>query len=124
MPDHDRFGSLSSGAYNSPDRITGSDPDNFTETAQAPAPANTIINRNEPTRVYTPHDADNNDLAQHSFADSDHVDPAASQPNKWVHGRDPYKHLGMPGEDYLDNSNSPTTSTENAPTSDGGPATL
>lgn len=125
MPDHDRFGSLSGGAYRKPGTVTGSNPDNFTETDPAPYLGGTGVNNNKLTDAYNPTDADGTDLVQTSFnAETDHVDPAPHAPNFWRFGRDPYKHLGMPGEAYLDNSAGPTNSDLEAASADGGPAVL
>lgn len=118
----DRFGSVSAGAYRKPDTVTSSDPSGFTETAPTDPGANTEINKHELTTVYDPHSAANVNLTQKDEFSEHDAPPHAA--NKWVHGHDPYKHLGMPGQTYLDNSTSVETSDTEAPVSDGGPATL
>jgi hypothetical protein len=117
----DVFGSNSAGAYHAPGTVTGSNPNNFTQTPKPPFLGGTGVNHNQLTDVYNPSDAYGNDLTADSFS---HHAALPHQPNKAVYGRDVYKHLGMPGEAYLDNSTGTQTSDTQAPPVSGGPATL
>jgi hypothetical protein len=119
MPDHDRFGSLSGGAYRKPGTVTGSNPDNFTETPPTDYGANTVVNNHQLTEVYDPHSAANVNLAQKEDFSSEAAPPRAK--HYWVYRRDPYAHQGMPTEKYLANSG---VDHKADPTVDGGPATL
>lgn len=113
----DKFGSISSDAYRSPNTVTGSATSNFTETAKPSPGGGTEVNANKLTQVYDPFSQANANLTTKKGFTPTAAPPVA--PNKSVHGRDPYKSAGMPGETYLDNSGGPASV---APTTDGGPS--
>jgi len=112
-----KFGSLSADTYQSPGTVTGSNPDNFTQTPKPAPPANTGVNNHQLTTVYDPYSAaDVNEAQKSGFS---HTDATPIAPAYWNRGNDYSKNGGVAS--VFDNVNNPTPA---LPATTGGPAVI